>query len=63
MMRFEKSINRLDEIVLELSDGNTTLERSLILFSEGAALIAECEQQLKDARLTIDRLMPSKGEE
>ena len=62
-MDFEKSLGRLDEIVLELSDGNTTLERSLTLFSEGAALIIKCEDQLSNAKLTIDTLMPAKNEE
>ena len=55
-MTFEQSIARLDEILEQLSNGDTTLEASLSLYAEGAALIESCTKQLSEAKLKIERL-------
>ena len=55
-MTFEKSVSRLDEIIKLLSDGETSLEDSLKLYSEGAKLIGACQKQLDNARLKIEQL-------
>ena len=62
-MTFEQALSRLDDITALLSDGNTTLEESLILYSEAAALIAQCTDQLQQAKLTIEKLsFPKEGQ-
>lgn len=55
-MTFEQALSRLDEITALLSDGNTTLEQSLSLYAEGAALIESCSTQLNDAKVKIETL-------
>lgn len=55
-MTFEESLLRLDEITQLLSDGSTTLEQSLELYAEGAALIDKCSKELNDAKLKIEKL-------
>ena len=55
-MTFESSLARLDEIIVRLSDGDTTLEDSLSLYAEGAALIESCTKELSEAKLKIERL-------
>ena len=44
---FEESMRRLDVIVNALEKGDTALEESLQLFSEGLDLVAQCDSQLK----------------
>ena len=59
-MTFEQSIERLDEIIALLSNEKITLEQSLSLYSEGAALIESASQQLSEAKLKIEKLNPDK---
>ncbi len=54
---FEESIQRLEEIVRQMEQGNVSLEESLKLFEEGTALTAACNQQLNEAELKVVRLM------
>ena len=58
---FEQSIQRLEEIVCQMEQGNVPLEESLKLFEEGTALAAACNRQLDAAELKVVRLM--KGED
>lgn len=61
-MTFEQALDRLDEITVLLSDGNTTLEQSLALYAEGATLISQCTTQLQEAKITIEKLsLPKEG--
>ena len=39
---FETSMQRLEEIVRQLEQGNVPLEASLKLFQEGTALVKSC---------------------
>lgn len=59
-MTFEKSVARLDEIIALLSNGDTTLDRSLKLYAEGAKLISDCQKQLDNAQLKIEQLSEMK---
>ena len=55
-MTFEQSLARLDEILEQLSNGDTALETSLSLYAEGAALIESCTKELAEAKLKIERI-------
>jgi len=55
-MTFEQSVERLDEIIALLSNEKITLEQSLTLYSEGAALIESASKELADANLKIEKL-------
>ncbi len=59
-MSYEKSLIRLEEIINKLASGNISLEDSLTLFSEGAKLIEQCNKQLTDAKLKVEKLTLTK---
>lgn len=55
-LTFEASLARLGEIVEKLESGGVTLEESLKLFEEGAALAAACGSELSRAEQKIRTL-------
>jgi exodeoxyribonuclease VII small subunit len=50
---FEKALERLEEIVDLLDDGNLPLERSLALFKEGTELAKLCRTMLSHAEVQV----------
>ena len=56
---FEQAMKRLSEITAQLERGDATLDASLKLFSEGAELLAFCNEKLEDAQLKIETFFPS----
>ena len=54
---YEKSLNRLEEIVAALEEGGQPLEKTLELFSEGTALLNSCAKYLDNAEQKIITLM------
>lgn len=54
---FEERINRLEEIVQALEDGEAPLEASLKLFEEGIELAQACQDQLETARERVQVLL------
>ena len=54
---FEDAMKRLDEIVMQMEQGNATLDESLAMFEEGTALVNFCSKKLDDAELKVVRLM------
>ena len=62
-MQYETAIKRLEEIVALLEKGGQTLDESVKLFEEGAALAAFCNKALKDAELKITKLADTGDEE
>ena len=42
-MTYEKAVERLEEIVEMLENGNLPLEKMMKLYEEGTALAAKCE--------------------
>ena len=59
MQSFEKSINRLDEIVSDLQSGKLTLDQSLKVFEEGASLVAACNKMLDQAEQKVMKISES----
>ena len=55
-MNFEKSLQRLDEIVKSLEKGDAPLDESLKLFEKNAGLIAECGKMLDVAEQKVVKL-------
>ncbi len=55
-MKFEESMQRLQEIVGKLESGEETLENSMKLFEEGAKLSAQCYQMLDKAEQQVMEL-------
>ena len=54
---FEASMQRLEEIVRQLEQGNVPLEASLKLFQEGTALVKSCTALLDGAEQQMVKLM------
>ncbi len=52
-MSFEKSLDRINEIVAILEKGEVSLESSLELYKEAVALSADCKKELEQAKLQI----------
>lgn len=53
---FEKSLEKLEEIVSKLEDGDLSLDESLKLFEEGVKLSRECQEKLASAERKIQKL-------
>ena len=57
-MTFEKSMQRLEEIVRAMERGDVPLDESLQLFREGTALVERCGKLLDDAELQVKKIIP-----
>ena len=53
---FEESIARLEVIVKLLESGEATLDDSIKLYSEGVALVGECNKKLDETERKIKLL-------
>lgn len=53
---FEQSMDRLEEIVRTMEQGDLTLEESLKLFQEGTQLVRECGNILDEAQLQVTQI-------
>jgi exodeoxyribonuclease VII small subunit len=56
-MDFEKSLNRLEEIVTDMEGGKLSLEESMKLFEEGVRLSRQCQVQLGEAEQKVQLLL------
>ena len=61
MPKFEECIQRLENIVRELEQGEVPLERSLQLFEEGMQLSSSCRKELDDAEGKVEILLKQNG--
>ncbi|HSA38140.1 MAG TPA: exodeoxyribonuclease VII small subunit [Methanoregula sp.] len=53
---YEEKIEELKRIIEKIEDGNTSLDESMRLYEQGAALVKQCESLLTDAELKITTL-------
>jgi exodeoxyribonuclease VII small subunit len=58
---FEKNLERLDSIVVQLEDADLPLEKALQLYEEGMKLSALCHKQLEEAEGRVEILMKQAG--
>lgn len=54
---FEDRMQRLEQIVHQLEEGDLSLERSLILFEEGVKLARRLDEQLGEAEMKVEQLL------
>lgn len=59
---FEEQMSRLEEIVLQLEQGDVPLELSLKLYTEGSKLIASCNELLDKAEQQVVKLQKSSND-
>ena len=60
-LNFEDSLAKLEGIVDALEDNDVSLEESVKKFEEGIKLVKDCQKQLKEAELKVNRLMGDGG--
>ena len=56
-LNFEDSLAKLESIVDALEDNDVSLEESVKKFEEGIKLVRDCQKQLKEAELKVNKLM------
>ena len=56
-LNFEDSLAKLEGIVDALVDNDVSLEESVKKFEEGIKLVKDCQKQLKEAELKVNKLM------
>lgn len=56
-MDFEKKLNRLEEIVQKMEQGELSLDESMKLFEEGVKLTRDCQSQLTKAEAQVKKLV------
>lgn len=60
---FENRLHQLNRLVADLERGDIPLEDALKHYEQGIALIRACQEQLKHAEQTVQRLQQQNGEE
>ena len=53
---YETKIELLKKIIDKIEDGNTSLDESMKLYEQGAALVKQCEGMLAEAEVKITTL-------
>ena len=56
-MTFEKSMERLEQIVRAMERGDVPLDESLKLFTEGTELVRSCGKLLDDAQMQVQKVV------
>jgi exodeoxyribonuclease VII small subunit len=56
---FEKSLNRLEEIVAQIENTSLDLDKALELFKEGNELVKICSSKLSEAKKKIEIITSS----
>ena len=56
-LNFEDSLAKLEGIVDALEDSDVSLEESVKKFEEGITLVKDCQKQLQEAELKVNKLM------
>ena len=56
-LNFEDSLAKLEGIVDALENNDVSLEESVKKFEEGIKLVKDCQKQLKEAELKVNKLM------
>ena len=59
-IKFEKAMNRLEQIVEELEKGELDIDKSLEIFEEGIKMSRVCSKKLNEAEQKIEKLTRDK---
>ena len=60
--KFEEMLEKLENIVHRMEEGNITLEESLVAFEEGIKLSKMCTKKLDEAQRKVEILLRQEGE-
>ena len=61
-LTFEESVERLEDLIQAMENGNTPLADLVAKFEEGSKLLNHSQAQLKEAELKIEQLNLKTGE-
>ena len=59
---FEDALAELEELVNQLESGELSLEASLKSFEKGINLTRQCQKQIAEAELKVQKLIEDNGE-
>jgi len=59
---FEESVERLEGLIEAMENGDTPLAELVAKFEEGSKLLKQCQAQLKEAELKIEKLNLKTGQ-
>lgn len=60
---FEKTLAELEKLVVNLEEGDLSLDESLSGFKHGIELTRQCQSVLDNAQQTVDQLMTADDED
>ncbi len=60
-LSFEQAMERLEQVVSRLEDGNVPLEQAIELFQEGMKLSQQCTQKLDQFERKVEILIEEEG--
>lgn len=58
---FESALEEIQELIGDLEDGNIPLKKSMAKFKEGAELLKFCQKELKEAEMSIQKIIDKDG--
>ena len=58
---FEEALERMKELIEELEEGNLSLKKGIDRFKEGTELLKFCDKELKDAEMSIQKIVDKRG--
>ncbi len=56
-LSFEEAMGQLEKIVDALDSGDVSLEKSIDIYEQGAALQRHCEDKLKQAEMRVQKIV------
>jgi exodeoxyribonuclease VII small subunit len=59
---FEEAVERLEELITAMEDGSAPLDDLVAKYEEGSKLLRECQSQLRQAELKIEKLNLQTGD-
>lgn len=59
---FEESLNQLEKIVKDLENGDVPLDDAIEKFNTAMKLASSCNEKLKNAEESINKILNKKGE-
>ena len=60
---FEVTLEELEKLVVDLEEGDQSLDASLTGFKRGIELTRQCQSMLDNAQQTVDQLMDPEDED
>jgi len=58
---FESALGDIQALVEDLENGNIPLKKSVAKFNEGVELLKYCQKELKDAELSVQKIIDKDG--